>query len=322
MSAPRDWLSMHLFLSDPVRTERYLRERLDPAIQRWRAQDALQGWFFIRYWEGGPHLRIRLCGHIAQDETQVRETLSQGIAEFLADAPPTREAYYAEHAFDGQAVAVDALPWYPEGTLARIDYQPETLRYGGEHAIEANERLFELSSRLALALCRATEGSPSARLSSAFALMAAAILACDEDLPGLGAYYQQYGSVWAQMIGREAAQTAVSPPSQEQLGMLLRLEQEAAAGWQGRSPHAVWALGVRELAGELRSLHRQGLLTMPYEGSATVGDEMCRNAVLGIVGSQIHMLNNRLGVPPAGEFLLARIVGGAANALRQQDAMA
>ena len=118
-----NWLSLHVFLSDPVRTERYLRERLHPAIQRWRADRLLDRWFFIRYWEGGPHLRIRLAGPIAENEAHATAVLSDRIAEFCADVPPTRDEYYRGHTFDGQPVVVDDLPWYAEGTVANIGYQ-------------------------------------------------------------------------------------------------------------------------------------------------------------------------------------------------------
>lgn len=321
----RNWLSVHVFLSDPVQSERYLRERLDPAVRRWCADDALDRWFFIRYWEGGPHLRIRLSGRIAASEANAIDVLSDGIAAFCSNNPPSREAYYRNHTFDGRPVAVDALPWYAEGTVTRVDYQPEILRYGGADAIAANEQLFDLSSRLALSLCKATEGRPNGRLSPAFALMAAAILACGEDMAGLGAFFDQYGALWASMVDREAVDAHVPKPSEDQLGLLLRLEQEASAGWDGKSAHAVWADGVLQLVEHLRALHERGQLVGPFDGRNTVGHDMCRTAVLGIVGSQIHMLNNRLGIPPAGELLLARAMASAAKAAkatRQQDTMA
>ncbi|RDZ28624.1 thiopeptide-type bacteriocin biosynthesis protein [Lysobacter silvisoli] len=321
-AAPRDWLSLHVFLSDPVASERYLHERLAPAIQRWSADGALRQWFFIRYWEGGPHLRVRLAGPIAADEAAARAVLAEGVEPYLSARPPTREEYYRGHAFDGRPVAPEDLPWYAEGTVAAIAYEPEWLRYGGEQAMAANEGLFELSSRLALSLCKATQGSRSARLSAAFALMAAAVLACGEDLAALGGYFERYGALWTPMVGREALEADAPRASDEQLQLLLRLEREAAAGWDSRSAHAVWARGVQKLALHLRELHAQGRLLAPYDGRATVGDAMCRNAVLGIVGSQMHMLNNRLGLPAAGELLLARILGGAANALQQQDTVA
>ena len=317
--AHRNWLSVHVFLSDPVRTERYLSEVLDPAIKRWRAEEVLDRWFFIRYWEGGPHLRIRLAGRIAANDDRVMETLSERIAHFCSDNPSTREEYYRGHSFDGRPVVVENLPWYAEGTIAEIDYQPEILRYGGEYGIDANEQLFDLSSRLALSLCKATEGNRNDRLSSTFALMTSAILACGEDMPGLGTYFEQYGSMWASMVGPEVLEAAPPQPSEGQLRLLLRLEQEARAGWDGTSAHAIWAAGVRQLAERLRALHGQGQLIAPFGGRTTVGDDMCKGAVLGIVGSQIHMLNNRLGILPAGEFLLARVLAGAANALKQQD---
>lgn len=315
----RAWLSLHVFLSDPQGGERYLRECLAPALERWRAGHLVDGWFFIRYWEGGPHFRIRLAGPIVRDEARAIAELSAGIATFCAAQPPSRHDYYRDHAFDGQPVVAGDLPWYAEGTVVPIAYQPEIPRYGGVHAIGASEQLFELSSRLALSVCKASGASQSARLSAAFMLMATAVLACGEDLDGVGAYFERYGAVWTG--GADAPPAAATPaPTDEQGRRLLQLKQDADAGWQERSVHTAWGAGVQRLAERLRLLHARGELTTPIDGSVSVGERMCRHAVLGIVGSHIHMLNNRLGIPPMGETLLARMLGGAVHSLKRQGA--
>jgi thiopeptide-type bacteriocin biosynthesis protein len=313
-----NWLSIHVFLSDPVRTERYLHEHLGPVLARWRAEGLLDRWFFIRYWEGGAHLRIRLDGRIARSQEDAIAALSEGIQAFRVDQPVSRDAYYRGHAFDGRPVVVEDLPWFEEGAVVAIDYVPELQRYGGAEAIDANESGFDLSSRLALKVCKATEDSRNARLSMAFILMAAATMACGENMAGLGAYYEQYGTIWASMAEPQVAATPPSNPSQDQLDMLLRLERESVSGWSEGSLHGVWGRGIQRLVENLRMLHRQGALVSPFTGQFTKNDDACRHAVLGIVGSQIHMLNNRLGIPPAGEFLLARMLGHGANVLWKQ----
>lgn len=323
MHAGQDkWLSVHVFLADPVQAERYLRERLDSAIRHWRDAGILDRWFFIRYWEGGPHLRIRVSGRVAAEEAGVIGTLAQGIGEYRSDNPLAREEYYRGHSLDGRQVEVDELPWFEDGTVATIDYEPEVVRYGGEHAIAASERLFGLSSRIALDICRLTEGQPTGRLSVAFALMAVAILASGEGMAGVAEYCRRYGAYWESRTGHQAAEASVSPPSGEQLALLRRLESQAEGGWEDKSVHAAWGAGISELAENLRELHREGRLVSPFNGLATVGEDACRWAVLGIVGSQVHMLNNRLGVPPAGEKLLAGALARAADAMAHEGAIA
>lgn len=318
----RSWLSIHVFLSDPLQLERYLRERIAPTIALWSSEGRLERWFYIRYWEGGPHLRIRLCGPIRERQEEALETFSRGIASYRSPTPPTRDAYYRDQAFDGQPVAVEALPWYQEGTVACIDYEPELLRYGGDAAIVASERLFDLSSRLALKLCAATEGRRNARVSLALPLMVAAVFSCDEDMRGAGAFFEQYGRVWNAMVEPGAAAATMALATSEQQDLLGKLEHEARTGWSANSVHGVWGAGVRQLVETLRARYREGRLVSPFDGRIAADDDACRQAVLGIVGSQIHMLNNRLGIPPAGELLLARIVSGAANAMQGQGAAA
>lgn len=316
------WLSFHVFLADPAHTERYLQERLAPAIEAWRRDGSIDGWFFIRYWEGGPHLRIRLRGAITRQEDAVAGVLSADIETYLSERAPTREDYYRGHSFDGRHVEVADLPWYDEGSVVRIDYVPEYQRYGGHGAMSASEELFQHSSRLALGVCKATQSSWPTRLSCAFGLMATALIASGERMDGLSAYFADYGAFWATLSKRDSADQDISPPSTEQVRLLRHLEAQAAADWTERTLHAAWASGVGRLVAHLRTLHASGRLIAPHDGRPTSTDAEFRRASLGIVGSHIHMLNNRMGVPPAGELFLSGGLMRAADALLREGAAA
>ena len=54
------WVSIHVFLADTPLMEDYLCHHAIPCIRRWRREGWVRDWFFVRYWEGGPHLRLRL----------------------------------------------------------------------------------------------------------------------------------------------------------------------------------------------------------------------------------------------------------------------
>lgn len=314
----RRWLSVHVFLADPALQERYLCEHVKPRLREWRSTGRVSQWFFIRYWEGGPHLRIRLAGDVANDPASVIEALRAGIGAWQSASPPQRDSYYRGHAFDGVPVDVAALPWYPEGSVELIEYVPETQRYGGPQALAASESLFELSSELALSVCRSAPQGLTARLSVAYSLMAASALATVPAIVGVGAFFRNYAAYWSQHSAQTralAAQLAERPSeaTAEQLAVLRRLAQSRGDERSERNAVGTWAAGVRKLVTELKILSLAGDLHAPFGGARAVDEPACERAVQSIVGSQIHMLNNRLGVVPVAELLLATTLARAAR---------
>lgn len=311
------WLSLHVFLADPRRQERYLCERLAPQLRAWREGGMLDQWFYVRYWEGGPHLRIRLRGPVATDPQAAAAALGRQLDGYLSASPPQRDSYYAAHAFDGEPVDVAALPWYPEGSVEPIAYVPEYARYGGEAALAASERLFMLSSRIALDLCAATAGNMAARMAAAGPLMAATLLAAGESIAETGAYCRRYAALWSRFSpasGDVASRLETQPVGTPAAlaGMLPQLARQLGAAANPRNPNVAWAGGVAELVQALRREAVAGTL-LAADGNTLSGDGAAiGQRILEILGSQIHMLNNRLGIVPAGEVLLAAMVARAA----------
>ena len=79
-----------------------------------------------------------------------------------------------------------------------------------------------------------------------------------------------------------------------------------AAGVEGGA-NAVdaWGLKVVRARGEFERLHREGSLISPSTGLTTADDDDLHNALISLAHSQIHMLNNRLGLWPGTEIVLA-----------------
>ncbi|WP_207730279.1 thiopeptide-type bacteriocin biosynthesis protein [Streptomyces albus] len=107
------------------------RDRLDPLLVRdlppllERVGPEVDRWFFLRYADPGPHLRLRLHGEPAA----VRERVLPALHEWAGDA-----------AADGVI-----------RKLVLDTYEPETERYGGPEALPWAERLFHADSRLVTA---------------------------------------------------------------------------------------------------------------------------------------------------------------------------
>jgi hypothetical protein len=165
--ADRAWVSAHVFYSDPL--DPLLRKAIRPLVTELAGSGLVDGWFFLRYWEGGPHVRLRL--RPTGDPGPVREAVKVHCGLYLSEHPATTPV-----APDGYATAAAAMARYehrdepPEplretNSVAFIDYRPEHDRYGSGPALAAVERHFVESSTIALALVPADR---QARRTAAF----------------------------------------------------------------------------------------------------------------------------------------------------------
>ncbi|WP_161972538.1 thiopeptide-type bacteriocin biosynthesis protein [Curtobacterium sp. HSID17257] len=135
--------------------------------------------FFLRYWNGGPHIRFRfrLPGRSPAAHSELLARVQCVVRDVLDRRPSTRvmtQADYEEQAtILGQHEGV-----VPEPRLASNDtyqvraYVPETDRYGTGESLAAVEDHFTESSALAL---RLLERTPSAEARALLAFKAAVI---------------------------------------------------------------------------------------------------------------------------------------------------
>ena len=123
----RTWLSAHLFYAGDL--HHLLRHLVIPLLQR-------TGYpaFFIRYWEYGPHIRLRL---------HVPETAMQEAKRLLYDAS---QVYFSSHPSRRDDAAYNGRLLLPNNTLQFIAYEPEVQRYGNFQSIQWAEQQFVASS--------------------------------------------------------------------------------------------------------------------------------------------------------------------------------
>jgi len=104
------WLSLYIFYHENA--DRLLKELIYPFIRQWH-----RPWFFIRYWEGGNHVRLRLKA--AENE---HESIIKALSSYNAAVK----------------------------TIQTARYEPEIDRYGNYESITWAEQYFECSSQYIL----------------------------------------------------------------------------------------------------------------------------------------------------------------------------
>jgi len=264
------WTAWHLHLDSPAHTasDRVLTHVVAPL-----ARATGHPWFFIRYWQGGPHIRLRVRDLSAAQADDLAQRLGHGLAQWgprrNGELPVNDDAYADDagrHARGetGDGRAVDEL--MPLGVYAR-SYEPELERYGGDQLMPASEEIFVHSSGLVSSLLPLL---PTMQRRRGVALRLARASA--ESLGGSleRAVFYEIGrrswAAWATSYGYSEAVVA------------------AHAELPGRacndSPAPVWLNAWGSCVADL-------VTTLREAGHPVPG---------AVVASQVHMSHNRLGV--------------------------
>ncbi|MGW4686506.1 thiopeptide-type bacteriocin biosynthesis protein [Streptomyces sp. NPDC004244] len=294
------WHSLHLFLhSSTEDTDRFLLREVAPLLDRLTAPgpDATR-WFFIRYGEDGPHLRIRVRGLSAPAAAD----LAQELARAAKEVPAVPGPWPSRH-----------------GEVREVAYVPETDRYGGPRALPVAEEVFAASTQVALDALRDLHAVGGAGAGAALRLTLAADLAhatgyaLGMDRLTTARWLRGHAAGWRWVTevpllpGASVHARVNSVFAGQRTGLARRaaavregLETGTAAGWLGR-----WADRVHEADALLRA-------------GSTADEERAttRDATAWIWASQLHMLFNRLGVTPDEERAVCRL---AARTLLETD---
>jgi thiopeptide-type bacteriocin biosynthesis protein len=124
------WLTAKLYCGKAT-ADAVLREAVAPLVAS-VVGDSADGWFFIRYSDPDPHLRLRFHGDPARLSAEVLPRLRDATAPLLADGRVWR--------------------------LMLDTYRREVARYGGPERIADAERAFRADSEAVLAIVRLAEG--------------------------------------------------------------------------------------------------------------------------------------------------------------------
>ncbi|UAA40055.1 hypothetical protein KIH87_06810 [Paraneptunicella aestuarii] len=306
MNYTRNWTAFHIFLHDVEQQERFIREWLSVKVKDIKASGSADAWFFLRYWDGGPHVRVRFLN--LKNAEALQQEIQSAAQQYISVTPLTAEQYYGNHSFDGEPVDFASLQWHDDGSVEMFDYEPEFARYGGELAITVNEDLFYISSEIAQAIIAATQGKIEQRLQLSMKIIACSIFAINPEPMALQQFATYYAEFWRGHAG------GINPGSPDvQLQATLEtfrqetINNSSAGGSSGGSFGVIgtWVNFLKKSVPQWQKIYEDGGLISPVDGSKVSSTEQFHMAIMSMVGSQIHMLNNRLGVTPAYEFVLA-----------------
>ncbi|MFC9328310.1 thiopeptide-type bacteriocin biosynthesis protein [Kitasatospora sp. NPDC057015] len=302
------WRSWHLHADSlrPAALESLLLRAVVPVVEEHTAGqepgDPPRPWFFIRYWQGGPHLRLRIADLDGPAATRITAELTARADAVNAELPPEDRITPAAYRQVAQPLAdlgeggrqLDLGELLAPGVHPAL-YEPEIRRYGGPEQMALNEELFHASSVVALRACRARPGH-GRNIADGLEAMAATLSAWPGDRSALLRAVRDGWTEWSGGPGRAAAGEAGEAAERIARGVAeqadrLRASAGALAALADGAPSrwSVWTTRLRPAAELWTEAH----------GTPGAGR---------IFGSQLHMTQNRLGVGAGREGMMAAIL--------------
>jgi thiopeptide-type bacteriocin biosynthesis protein len=299
----RGWVSAHVFHRGDQNL--LITRAMAPMCEELARAGRIDDWFFLRYWEGGPHVRLRLHTTAPADEitTTVARTCRRHVAAHPSPPGGSSQRQYA--ALARRRAQNERLPRWdrrlrPADTVEFITYRPEHHAYGDGVTLAAVERHFTDSSRVAIPLLST---STQRRAAVALAMLTLAVAVCEPDPARAGA--------------RLAAARAPQPP-QCYLDHCDELRSQTRLLWQlvscpprSTDPLAVWSHSLRTLHTTLTHARARGEFAptdalSPFAHLARVlrpEDPSVPYVVLRCA----HLLCNRLGLSLTTEARLSSL---------------
>ncbi len=261
------WHTIYIYCHETVKQEELmvkLKRILDKSKEKW---------FFIKYWHGGPHVRLRFQ---EQDE-QFRVELEEEIKNFFKNNKVNnvdRDVFYSFNNFDGEDVDPDTLPWYESGDYFYTEYIPEIRRYGEGNILEMNESIFHASSLLALKVFEKALSYNSRIVLAAYIIkrILSETISLDMD------FLDQYQAYWKSMAGK------LKKENTQALQKIMHMVMEE----------------------QLPFSFLEENIDMLIDNMIILKQELAMDEFKYVLSSQIHMMNNRISVTPELEYVISK----------------
>lgn len=306
MSGP--WISLHVFHAGDQ--DRLILDGVAPAVEE--RSSAILRWYLVRYWNGGPHLRLRVLPRSAARRWRLVADLEQALGVWLAAHPGgavAAEEYHRwcerirrlEDRFIGTALV--GREWL-EGLedLHAMDcveerpYEFDTDRYGEGDLRRLAEEHFAASTEVALAVLAAHAGRRGAILAWSLRLAAALPFALGWDGERgaeLFAAYCESLDYAREPAARGAPCRPYEEVREEILAGIGEASGEVVSSTSAASFLAHWRRG---LAATCRGIERARRRSPAPQTTAN------------LLIDYLHMTHNRLGVSLGDELRLVELL--------------
>lgn len=302
MNIKNKWISAYIFHQGYLysyESDRVIMEIVKPFIEMCYENSWIKNYFFIRYSEGGTHIRLRFYG----EESILENTVKKELEIFLKKNFPKE--------LEVDSPDYELLKW--------VDYEPEIERYGGAHAIKIAEEYFNYSSIFCIELLEGViDGNNSQRLGKGLIATNLIIYTFTESREIGYKLAEQYHKGYLSAVARqedtkndvlELFKNGFDKQAQNLIEFNNNLWEVLDSDGEIPENFKVFLDNLKSIKSKLQQIDSEGKL-IEKESSIDLTGKLFR-----IIPSYIHMMNNRLGISIPEESYLTYLI---TNALQTQ----
>lgn len=342
-----DWIGAHLFCHGDL-DDLLLRAVVPLADELAGAGLVSDDWFYLRYWDGGPHVRFRVKPAAPAARAEIRDVIADRIERYFRGSPAPdrldqeRYARTAEIMARREGVRDYSRRLRPNNSLAFIPYRRESGRYGHGAAIEAAEAHFCASSRITLGVLARTS-SPDRRAAAAYAMILLAWFASSPDPRSLTGLIRTDAPAPDEAAGAAGQAAGAVGEAAGAVGEKARAMLDTGSGWalatarhvrrllsgagdlEGDGALIAWTRSMCTLRDALAAEIAAGRFDPPAEGWPADGGIAAGGGgapELPVLDICAHLACNRLGIRAGVESLLRRLAADAVASLAEEATLA
>lgn len=184
------WLAVNLYYSEPW--EDFLVEAVKPYVQTVMKTGIAQHYAFTRYWERGPHIRLRFKG----DARVLRNLLKPNLNEHFHNYYDAKPSFLVQPNYPPEFP--EQYRWLPNNSIQYIPFAASMKPLGGLEFTETAQQHFQASSDIVLHLlevCRSFWDSDEALL-TAMKLHLSMMHCMGLDSKNINQFFQNYFQNW------------------------------------------------------------------------------------------------------------------------------
>ena len=293
------WLSVHIFHKNHLysyESDRIILEVVKPFVEMCERENLTKKYFFIRYSENGPHIRLRLEVETPERLIELKRMLTEYIPEKYPE-----ELHIEEN-----------NSWNNNSVYQFIEYEPEVDRYGGAEGIKIAEEYFYYSSRIAISLIeKIHDGNNSERLGKGIISNTILLKCFVNDIRLLIRFLENYSSGYLKSIVSEDEKeewvNAFDKGFEKQENTISEFISQL---WTALNGECDLDKDTNEFI-ESTLLIKNKLLENLEANIISKNNlllEKWEDVILYLLPSYIHMMNNRLGISIREESYIAHLI--------------
>ncbi|MGV7002171.1 thiopeptide-type bacteriocin biosynthesis protein [Priestia megaterium] len=266
----------------------------------------------MRYWDGGPHIRVRLHCH-EEKEKEISVLFETHVKEFLIKYPSNASLdINMVHKKIEQFSVLEGVrknnEFYKENSIVQIPYIPEYERYGGEYGIKIAEHHFWKSSEQVVVLLNKIT-TKTERLRVSLELILSYLKATNLPIEEVKIFLENYFSIWKRYLGGnpdviERHFLEKYKLQREKLDYIV-MNSLFNQNYNSKILDRKWGSHLSNLISSLHKGWEEDLVTINPDILELIN---LNDKTTFFITSYIHMTNNRLGITPHEEAYLSYII--------------